>query len=60
MEHTADLQVEGTSFSCADEVAKRISRLYGDERLADVTLVVRQDEGSERRSIFGSKVCSFT
>jgi len=54
MEHTADLQVEGNSFSCADEVAKRISRLYGDDRLADVTFVVRQGEGPERR-FFGHR-----
>lgn len=38
------------SFTCYEEVGKRVAQLYGDERLADVTFVVQQTEdGPESR-----------
>lgn len=42
-------------FSCAEEVAQRIARLYGDERLADIIFVVQQYEDGPIQRFVGHR-----
>jgi len=51
-----DAALEGVvSFTCAEEVAKRIAKLYGDERLADVTFIVQQFEDAPIQRYVGHR-----
>jgi hypothetical protein len=45
-------------FKCRDEVAKRVAQLFGDERLSDVTFVVRGASGAERRFVAHRNIIS--
>lgn len=47
--------VEVVSFTCIPEVAKRIAKLYGDERLADVTFIVQQYEDAAIQKFVGHR-----
>lgn len=41
-----------TRYDCAKEVAQRVARLFGDERLADVVFIVQKNEdGPEQRFV---------
>lgn len=51
-----DAPVEGiVGFSCGEEVAQRIARLYGDERLADIIFVVQQYEDGPIQRFVGHR-----
>jgi len=52
----AEAKFEGVvGFSCRDEVAQRIARLYGDDRLADVQFVVQQHEDGPVQRFVGHR-----